>query len=137
LRRDAALTPIPAVSQAQILQHPVPLTALEDMMNIVKPILIASALALGAGPAFAAKSSDDPGFNKLDRNNDGYLSRSEAIKNPYLRKNFKAADKDSDGKLSRTEYLEVMTRKDVSSLKDKFTGSKEKSAATGSSKPAK
>ena len=106
-------------------------------MNIIKPILIASALALGAGPAFAAKSSDDPGFNKLDRNNDGYLSRSEAIRNSYLRKNFKAADKDSDGKLSRTEYLEVMTKKDLSSLKDKVTGSKEKNASTGSSKPAK
>ena len=106
-------------------------------MNIVKPLLVASALALGAGPAFAEKSSDDPGFNKLDRNNDGWLSRSEAIRNSYLRKNFKAADKDADGKLSRTEYLEMMTKKDLSSLKEKVTGNKEQSGATGSSKPAK
>ena len=106
-------------------------------MNNIKPILIASALALAAGPAFAEKSSDDPGFNKLDRNNDGWLSRSEAIKNSYLRKNFKAADKDADGKLSRTEYLEAMTKKDLSSLKNKATGHKDQSAATGSSKPAK
>ncbi len=106
-------------------------------MSIVKPILVASALALGAGPAFAAKSSDDPGFNKLDRNNDGYLSRSEAAKNPYLRKNFKAADKDGDGKLSRTEYLEAMTKKDLSSLKDKVSGNKDQSAATGSSRRTK
>ena len=103
-------------------------------MNIIKPILIASALALAAGPAFAEKAKDDPGFNKLDRNNDGWLSRSEAMKNSYLRKNFKAADKDHDGKLSRTEYLEAMTKKDMASLKNKVTGNKEQNAATGSSR---
>ena len=103
-------------------------------MKIVKPLLIASAIALAAGQAFAEKSKDDPGFNKLDRNNDGWLSRSEAAKNSYLRKNFKAADKDHDGKLSRTEYLEVMTKKDMSALKNKVTGNKEQNAATGSSR---
>jgi len=106
-------------------------------MNIIKPLLIASALALAAGPAFAEKSNDDPGFNKLDRNNDGWLSRTEAAKNSYLRKNFKAADKDGDGKLSRTEYLQIMTKKDVSALKNKVTGDKDRNAATGSSRPAK
>jgi Ca2+-binding EF-hand superfamily protein len=106
-------------------------------MNIIKPLLIASALALAAGPAFAEKSNDDPGFNKLDRNNDGWLSRTEAVKNSYLRKNFKAADKDHDGKLSRTEYLQIMTKKDVSALKNKVTGDKDRNAATGSSRPAK
>jgi len=105
-------------------------------MNIIKPILIASALALAAGQAFAEKAKDDPGFNKLDRNNDGWLSRTEAAKNSYLRKNFKAADKDGDGKLSRTEYLTIMTKKDVSSLKNKVTGEKDRNAATGSSRPA-
>jgi Ca2+-binding EF-hand superfamily protein len=105
-------------------------------MKIIKPILIASALALAAGPAFAEKSNDDPGFNKLDRNNDGWLSRTEAAKNSYLRKNFKAADKDHDGKLSRTEYLQIMTKKDVSALKNKVTGDKDRNAATGSSRPA-
>ena len=103
-------------------------------MKIVKPLLIASAIALAAGQAFAEKSKDDPGFNKLDRNNDGWLSRSEAMKNSYLRKNFKAADKDHDGKLSRTEYLEAMTKKDMSALKNKVTGEKDRNAATGSSR---
>ena len=88
-------------------------------MNIIKPLLIASALALAAGPAFAEKSNDDPGFNKLDRNNDGWLSRTEAAKNSYLRKNFKAADKDGDGKLSRTEYLTAMTKQDAKTAKNK------------------
>ena len=103
-------------------------------MKIVKPLLIASAIALAAGQAFAEKAKDDPGFNKLDRNNDGWLSRSEAMKNSYLRKNFKAADKDHDGKLSGTEYLEAMTKKDMASLKNKVTGNKEQNAATGSSR---
>lgn len=103
-------------------------------MKIVKPLLIASAIALAAGQAFAEKAKDDPGFNKLDRNNDGWLSRSEAMKNSYLRKNFKAADKDHDGKLSRTEYLEVMTKKDMATLKNKVTGDKDRNAATGSSR---
>jgi Ca2+-binding EF-hand superfamily protein len=106
-------------------------------MRNTKPLLIVAALALAAGQAFAAKSNDDPGFNKLDRNNDGYLSRTEAARNSYLRKNFKAADTDGDGKLSRSEYLKVMTKKDLSSAKEKLTGHKDKNAATGSSKPAK
>lgn len=108
-------------------------------MKFAKTLLIGvSSLALGTGAALAAdKAKDnDPGFNKLDKNNDGYLSRSEAAKNPYLAKRFKEADKNGDGKLSRTEYLAVMTKKDLKSAKDKVAGNKDKdrSAATGSSK---
>jgi Ca2+-binding EF-hand superfamily protein len=88
------------------------------------------------GQAFADKAKNDPGFNALDKNNDGYLSRIEAAKNPDLRKNFKQADKNGDGKLSRTEYLTVMTKKDLKSAKDKVAGNKDKdrNAGTGSSK---
>ena len=98
-------------------------------------IIGAAALALGAGSALAERPKSDPGFNKLDKNHDGYLSRVEAAKNPELGKNFKAADKNGDGKLSRTEYLSVMTKKDLRTAKQKVTG--ERSAATGSSKPKK
>ena len=85
-------------------------------MRVAKPLVIgASALALAVGYAFADKPANDPGFNALDKNNDGYLSRTEAAANPYLAKNFKKADKDGDGKLSRTEYLAVMTKKDLRS----------------------
>jgi Ca2+-binding EF-hand superfamily protein len=95
-------------------------------MKVARTLLIAgSAAALAVGSAFAADKqakSDDPGFNTLDRDSDGQLSRTEAARNPYLAKNFKAADKDGDGKLSRTEYLEVMTQKDLATLKDKATG---------------
>jgi len=107
-------------------------------MKFAKTLLIGvSSLALGTGAALAAdKAKSDPGFNKLDANNDGYLTRSEAAKNPYLAKRFKEADKNGDGKLSRTEYLTVMTKKDVKGVKDKVAGGKDKdrNAANGSSK---
>jgi len=106
-------------------------------MQFAKVLLVGvSALALGTGSAFADRPKNDPGFNKLDSNNDGYISRTEASKNPFLAKNFKQADKNGDGKLSRTEYLTVMTKKDLDNVKDKVAGSKDKdhSAATGSSK---
>jgi hypothetical protein len=109
-------------------------------MRVAKTLLIgASALALGVGYAFADKPANDPGFNALDKNNDGYLSRTEAAANPYLAKNFKKADKDGDGKLSRTEYLTVMTKKDLRTAKEKVTGTKDqdRNAATGGTKPAK
>ena len=98
----------------------------------------AAALAL-AGSVFAADKLDksqtnDPGFNVLDKNNDGYVTRAEARKNPTLSKQFKQADRNNDGKLSRTEYLTVMTKSDLR----KITGKEKKeSAATGGSKPAK
>jgi Ca2+-binding EF-hand superfamily protein len=96
-----------------------------------------SVLMLAAGYAFADKSAKDPGFNALDRNHDGYLTRTEAAKNPELLKNFKAADKNGDGKLSRAEYLAVMTKKDLRSAKEKISGHKDQNAATGGTKPAK
>lgn len=94
-------------------------------MKLAKTLLIgASAAVLAVGYAFADRLKDDPGFNALDKNNDGYLTRVESAKNKHLAKNFKQADKNGDGKLSRTEYLAVMTKKDLRS-------------ATGGSRPAK
>src|SRR5919204_5475542 len=100
---------------------------MEDCMQFAKVMVIgASALALSIGTAFADRPKNDPGFNKLDKNNDGYLSRTEAAKNPYLTKNWKAADTNGDGKLSRAEYLAIMTKKDLRSAKEKVAGNKDK-----------
>lgn len=93
-------------------------------MKIARTLLIAGATtALAFGSAFAAdktaKKDTDPGFNKLDTNHDGSLSRTEAAKNPYLLKRFKQADRNGDGKLSRTEYLMTMTAQDARSAKKK------------------
>jgi hypothetical protein len=73
----------------------------------------AVSLALAAGSAVAADKDRDPGFNALDRNNDGWVTRAEATGNPYLSKRFKAADRNNDGKLNRVEYLAAMTKKDL------------------------
>lgn len=76
----------------------------------------------GAGATSAKAKSKDPGFNNLDKDNDGSLSRSEAGGNPDLTKKFKEADKNNDGKLTRAEYLSVMVKKDAKTAKQKVTG---------------
>ena len=103
--------------------------------------IVAAALALAVGSSYAAnehigkdKAKGDPGFHALDKNNDGYLSRTEAAKNPELFKKFKQADKNGDGKISRMEYLQAMTKQDANAAKNKVEDaiSKDKPASSGS-----
>lgn len=94
-------------------------------MKLAKTLLIGAAAALAFGGAYAAApkaSGNEPGFNALDKNNDGYLSRSEAAKDKDVSKNFKAIDKNGDGKISRTEYLEHKGKNDLSSAGNKVKG---------------
>ena len=103
--------------------------------------LVAAALAVAVGTAKAedkiGKDEKDPGFNALDKNNDGYISRAEAHGNPHLSKNFKQSDKNGDGKLSRAEYLTAMTKQDARTAKNKVENAidrhKDNKAASGSS----
>ena len=104
--------------------------------------LVAAAMALAVGAAYAddkiGKDENDPGFHALDKNKDGYISRAEAKGNPTLAKKFKEADKNGDGKLSRTEYLEAMTKQDLSTAKNKVENAMDRhkdkrDAGTGSS----
>src|SRR5690349_14252670 len=92
--------------------------------------LVAAALALAVGAAYAedkvGKDKNDPGFRALDKDKDGYISRSEAKGNPTLAKKFKEADKDGDGKLSRSEYLTAMTKQDASTAKNKVENAVER-----------
>jgi Ca2+-binding EF-hand superfamily protein len=76
----------------------------------------------GTGTTAKAKSND-PGFNNLDKDHDGALSRTEAAGNAELVKKFKEADKNGDGKLTRAEYLSVMVKKDAKVVKEKVSGS--------------
>ena len=108
--------------------------------------LVAAALAVAVGTAKAedkiGKDEKDPGFNALDKNNDGYLSRAEALGNPELAKKFKQADKNGDGKLSRAEYLRAMTAQDLSTAKKKVAKAADRkddkrSAAAGGTKQDK
>jgi Ca2+-binding EF-hand superfamily protein len=82
-------------------------------MKLAKSMLAgAVALALAAGAAYA-KDSSKTGFDALDRNDDGFISRAEAAGNPRLLKGFDVADKDNDGKLSRSEYLAATAKRKV------------------------
>lgn len=79
-----------------------------------------ASLAFLGAPLHAADSKDNPpGFNELDRNNDGSITRSEAARNPTLAKRFSEADGNKDGKVTRAEYLKVMTAKDLNTLREK------------------
>jgi len=104
--------------------------------------LVAAVLALAVGSAYAedkiGRDKNDPGFNNLDKNKDGYISKSEAKGNPTLYKKFKEADRNGDGKLSRMEYLEAMTKQDANTAKNKIERAMDKNktegnASTGSS----
>jgi Ca2+-binding EF-hand superfamily protein len=70
------------------------------------------------------------GFNALDKNGDGYLTRAEARGNPRLASNFKAADRNNDGKLSRAEYRAVMTKNDAKTAKTRVAVNRKPSAPT-------
>ena len=113
--------------------------------------LVAAALALAVGSVNAADSAtgakaksdskasagatsdkigtdkNDPGFNNLDKNHDGKLSRTEAAGNPALVKKFKDADRNHDGSLSRSEYLMTMTAQDASTAKKKAANAMDRS----------
>jgi Ca2+-binding EF-hand superfamily protein len=115
--------------------------------------LVAAALALAVGSVNAADTKakadskasagatsdkigtdkNDPGFNNLDKDHDGYVSRTEAAANPTLVTKFKDADRDHDGKLSRSEYLMTMTAQDASTAKKKVQGAMDRN---GSDKPS-
>lgn len=91
-------------------------------MHIPRSIfLAAAAAALAAGTAHAAgeaQSGNTPGFNQMDRNNDGALTRSEASRHAKLIDQFAQVDDDGDGRLSRAEYLQIMARQDLHTLRD-------------------
>jgi hypothetical protein len=120
-------------------------------MKLVQSIILGAAVfSLAAGSAVAADKptkerttvgnvgaatrSDESGFAKLDKNNDGYISREEAAADPALAKDFAKFDLNNDGKLNRAEYLAASAKEDVSSAANKVKEkAKEPAASSGSS----
>jgi hypothetical protein len=76
------------------------------------------AAAAGLALSSAVYAADVPGFNEMDANNDGQLTRSEAQGNPKLADQFAQVDDDGDGNLSRAEYLAIMGRQDLYTLRE-------------------
>lgn len=120
-------------------------------MKFVNAVVLgASALGLAIGSAYAAGTStskkdqpvmgkagkatrsNDSEFAKLDRNHDGYISKSEAKRDRKLAKDFDSFDLNHDGKLNRAEYLAAAAKEDTGSLANRVMG-KDKSSSTGSS----
>jgi Ca2+-binding EF-hand superfamily protein len=87
-------------------------------MNFARPVWVFAALALAAGATYAADKPKS-GFDALDKNNDGVITKAEAQGSPQLAKNFDAIDKNHDGKISRTEYMASTVKKHVKPEKPK------------------
>lgn len=77
-------------------------------MKLALPVLAALALAAGA---VSAADKPKAGFDALDKNHDGYLTRAEAAGNKRLLKGFDVADKNNDGRLGRGEYLAATAKR--------------------------
>jgi len=54
-------------------------------------------------PKTEASATAQGGFAGLDKNNDGYISRDEALEAPWVSR-FSEIDKDNDGRVSRSEF---------------------------------
>jgi hypothetical protein len=92
-------------------------------MKLVKSVLVASAMALACGGAFAADNAkENKGFNDMDKNADGKLTRAEAKGNKDLIARWKEADSNNDGVVTRAEYLKLMAKVDANKVKEKVTG---------------
>ena len=99
-------------------------------MMFAKSVLAAAAMALACGAAFAADNDNKEnkahkGFNDMDKNADGKLTRAEAKGNKELLARWKEADSNNDGFLTRTEYLTLMAKVDAHKVKEKVTGAPE------------
>jgi len=92
-------------------------------MIFAKTVLAAAAMALACGAAFAADNDNKAhkGFNDMDKNADGKLTRAEAKGNKELLSRWKEADSNNDGVLTRTEYLKLMAKIDAHTVKEKVS----------------
>jgi Ca2+-binding EF-hand superfamily protein len=96
-------------------------------MRFAKTVLAAAAMALACGAAFAADNDNKhhKGFNDMDKNADGKLTRAEAKGNKELLSRWKEADSNNDGVLTRAEYLKLMAKVDANKVKEKVSGAPE------------
>lgn len=92
-------------------------------MMFAKSVFAAAAMALACGAAFAADNDNKAhkGFNDMDKNADGKLTRAEAKGNKELLSRWKEADSNNDGVLTRAEYLKLMAKIDAHTVKEKVS----------------
>jgi hypothetical protein len=67
-------------------------------------------------PGRDAPSGPPPAFSQLDDNDDGRISRFEAMELPALLASFDSADQDGDGRLDPVELERAAARSDLGDL---------------------
>jgi Ca2+-binding EF-hand superfamily protein len=119
------------------------------MMIFARTVFAPAALALACGAGYAADADKErenkahKGFNEMDKNADGKLTRAEAAGNKDLLAKWKNADSNNDGVLTRSEYLTVMAKKDANTVKQAVNKEVDEAkrrapdASTGSSSESK
>jgi hyperosmotically inducible protein len=74
----------------------------------MKRLVIATSIALLASSAWAQKSpSGNTGFDGLDKNHDGFLSKEEIVGEKELAKRLAKFDANKDGRLNLDEYIKA------------------------------
>ena len=98
-------------------------------MYFARSVLAAAAMAVACGVAFAKDEKPRQGFNDMDKDADGRLTRAEAASNKDLIARWTQADANNDGVLTRGEYLRaVTTKKDANASQAKSTEGKQQAA---------
>jgi hypothetical protein len=77
-----------------------PIVTAQTQQQVQKTPAVSQSAAGGA----TASNPDHPGFDKADRNKDGFVDKSEAGVVPGLSANFERADRNRDGKLDEQEF---------------------------------
>lgn len=70
--------------------------------------IVTAGLSLQKQRAPAAAVPQQPTFERLDRNRDGYVDRAEALALPELDLVFNDADRRSDGRLDKVEFARAL-----------------------------
>ena len=108
-------------------------------MSVFRSMLaVAAALAFGTAQGAAR---DLPGFNEMDKNDYGALTKAEAAGNPELLARYNEVDEDGNGNLTRYEYMKSLAKEEFRSLRERVAdwvdpGDKAGSSA-GSSKTSR
>jgi Ca2+-binding EF-hand superfamily protein len=84
-----------------------------------------------------SEEKERPGFNELDKNGDGKVSRAEAKANRVLSQRWQDTDDDKDGFVTRAEYLKTMAAVDWQNARENMAEfiRPDGKASAGGSKP--
>ena len=74
------------------------------MFTLTKLEWLVLAAALALCPGWSRGAEGESLFERLDRNNDGYLTADELTADEAKTRNWIAVDRDGDGRISRAEF---------------------------------